>query len=65
MNPYPISDEQVCFYEENGYIRLDNVLAPTEVDVLRGALARAVEDKNKYNLNLGPRTDEGYTKVFL
>jgi hypothetical protein len=36
-----------------------------EVEVLRKALAQAVEDKNKYNLNLGPRTDEGYSKVFL
>jgi phytanoyl-CoA hydroxylase len=65
MDQYPISDEQVCFYEENGYIQLNNVLSPAEVEILRGALARAVEDKNKYNLNLGPRTDEGYTKVFL
>jgi ectoine hydroxylase-related dioxygenase (phytanoyl-CoA dioxygenase family) len=65
MNQYPLTEEQVRFYEENGYVRLDNVLTMTEVEVLRSAIAQAVEDKNKYNLNLGPRTDEGYAKVFL
>jgi phytanoyl-CoA hydroxylase len=65
MASYPITDDQVRFYEENGYIHLDNVLTMEEVEVLRRAIAQAVEDKNKYNLNLGPRTDEGYSKVFL
>jgi len=65
MNSYPITDDQVRFYELNGYIQLHNVLKMDEVEVLRKALARAVEDKNRLNLNLGPRTDDGYTKVFL
>ncbi|MEW6510960.1 MAG: phytanoyl-CoA dioxygenase family protein [Bacteroidota bacterium] len=65
MNAYPISEEEVRFYEENGYVRLDDVLTMEEVEILRAALDRAVEDKNKFQLNLGPRTDEGYTKVFL
>jgi phytanoyl-CoA hydroxylase len=60
-----ITEEQIRFYETNGYIRLENVLTMKEVDVLRGALARAVEDKERLNLQLGPRSDEGYTKVFL
>ena len=65
MNPYQITEEQIRFYEENGYVRLDNVLTMPDVDMLRAALATAIEDKNKLNLNLGPRTDEGYAKVFL
>ena len=65
MTEYPITEAQVRFYDENGYIQLDNVLDSAEVEVLRDALARAVEDKKKYNLNLGPRSDEGYAKVFL
>jgi hypothetical protein len=65
MNQYPLTEDHIRFYEENGYVQLDNVLNNAEVDVLRHALAQAVEDKNKYNLNLGPRTDEGYAKVFL
>ncbi len=65
MSHYPITEDQIRFYEDNGYVRLDHVLTRDEVEVLRRALAQAVEDKNKYKLNLGPRTDEGYTKVFL
>ena len=65
MNHYPITEDQIRFYRDNGYVRLDNVLTMEDVDVLRRALTQAVEDKNKFNLNLGPRSDEGYTKVFL
>ncbi len=65
MTTYPINEEQILFYETNGYVKLENVIPLDEVEILRAALARAVEDKNRYNLNLGPRTDEGYAKVFL
>jgi ectoine hydroxylase-related dioxygenase (phytanoyl-CoA dioxygenase family) len=65
MPDYPITEEQIRFYEQNGYVKLENVLSLEEVEILRTALARAVEDKNKFSLNLGPRTDEGYAKVFL
>jgi phytanoyl-CoA hydroxylase len=65
MNHYPLTEEHIRFYEENGYIKLDNVIDSGEVEVLRRALAQAVEDKEKYHFNLGPRTDEGYAKVFL
>jgi len=65
METYPLSEEQVRFYEENGYVRCNNILTVEEVDVLRTALAKAVEDMKTYKLNLGPRTDEGYAKVFL
>ncbi len=65
MAPYPITEEQIRFYEENGYVKCEDVIPMEEVERLRAALARAVEDKNRYNLNLGPRADEGYAKVFL
>ncbi len=65
MDQYSISEDQVRFYEENGFVKLENVISMGLVEKLRGALARAVEDKEKYHLNLGPRTDDGYTKVFL
>ena len=48
----PLTEDQIQFYEENGYVKLENVLDNTDVEVLRRALAQAVEDKNKYNLNL-------------
>ncbi len=65
MAQYPITEEQVRFYEENGYIQLHQVLLPAEVEWLRGHVDRAIEDVKTQKLNLGPRTDEGYTKVFL
>jgi phytanoyl-CoA hydroxylase len=65
MNQLLITEEQVRFYEENGYAKLENVLTLDEVGTLRDALARAVADKERLKLNLGPRTDEGYAKVFL
>ncbi|HMK39260.1 MAG TPA: phytanoyl-CoA dioxygenase family protein, partial [Bacteroidota bacterium] len=65
MEQYPVSEEQVRFYQENGYVRLDGVLGAAEVESLRSALAVAVEDRKKYDRNEGPRTDPGYAKVFL
>lgn len=61
----PITEEQIRSYEENGFVKLENVIPMGQVEKLREALAQAVEDKNRYNVNLGPRTDEGYAKVFL
>ncbi len=65
MDPYPLTEEQVAYYQENGFIRLEGVLTMDEVDALREGIARAVDDMRRHKLNLGPRTDAGYTKVFL
>ena len=65
MEHYPISEEQITFYEENGYIQLQNVLPMNEVEDLRAALQAAVEDRKRYQLNEGPRRDPEYEKVFL
>jgi ectoine hydroxylase-related dioxygenase (phytanoyl-CoA dioxygenase family) len=65
MDHFPITETQVKFYEENGYIQLHNVLSAAEVADLRTHVDRAIADVNAKKLNLGPRTDEGYTKVFL
>jgi len=65
VEEYPISEEQVRFFQENGYCRLDGVLTMQEVEALRVALDVAVEDRQKYARNEGPRTDDGYAKVFL
>ena len=65
MTEYPITEKDVVFYEENGYLQLHAVLSPAEVDDLRRYVDRAADDVRKYRLNLGPRTDEGYSKVFL
>jgi len=65
VDRYPITEAQIRFYRENGYVRLDNVLSMQEVDALRVALDVAVQDRQKYARNEGPRSDEGYAKVFL
>jgi phytanoyl-CoA hydroxylase len=60
-----ITEKDVDFFQENGYLQLHAVLSPAELDDLRSHVDRAVEDARKYHLNLGPRTDTGYSKVFL
>jgi ectoine hydroxylase-related dioxygenase (phytanoyl-CoA dioxygenase family) len=65
VDPYPITEEQIRFYQDNGYIQLHDVLPAAEIERLRAGMAQAVEDKKKYNANDGPRHDAGYTKVFL
>jgi len=62
---FALSEEQIRFYEENGFIQLDNVLTVEEVAALRTALDVAVEDRKRLQENWGPRGDEGYSKVFL
>jgi phytanoyl-CoA hydroxylase len=62
---YPITEDQVQFYEANGYVQLDDVLSGPEVERLRVAMQQAVDDRNVFQKNLGPRTDPGYAKVFL
>jgi phytanoyl-CoA hydroxylase len=62
---YAVTDEQVRFYAENGFVQLHNVLAPEEVAALRTALDVAIDDRKRLQENWGPRGDEGYTKVFL
>jgi hypothetical protein len=62
---YGVTEEQVRFYEENGFVQLHNVLTPAEVASLRRALDVAIEERKRLQENWGPRGDEGYTKVFL
>ncbi len=42
---YPVSDEDVAFFRDNGYVRFDNVLSADEVEAMREALARGTEQK--------------------
>jgi len=46
-SPYPITDEQVRFYQQNGYIQLFNVLSEAELERLRADIADAMEDRRK------------------
>jgi phytanoyl-CoA hydroxylase len=62
---YRVTEEQIRFYEENGFVQLHDVLTAEEVQTLRTALDVAIADRDRLKANWGPREDEGYTKVFL
>ena len=64
METYPITPEQIAFYQENGYIQLHDVLTDTELQDIRDAL----EDVNKMtldgNIHVSAANPE-YEKVFV
>jgi hypothetical protein len=62
---FDLREDQVRFYEENGYIQLLDVLTPEEVVTLRDAMDIAAADRKRLQENWGPRSDDGYSKVFL
>src|SRR5437588_835185 len=47
MAEYPLVDEQIAFYQENGYVQLFEVLTPEELEEVRAAL----EDSNRMILD--------------
>src|SRR5919198_3171463 len=61
---YPITEEQVRFYEENGYIQLLDVLTPGELEQVRAALdeVMAMQLDQQHDLSRG-RPD--YERIFV
>src|SRR5437660_10265334 len=61
---YAITDEQVRFYEENGYIQLLGVLTPEELEQVRTALdeVMAMQLDGQHDLSRG-RPD--YERIFV
>lgn len=49
---YPLTDEHVTFYRENGYVRCDGVLNNDEIEALRTALARIQETQQGFSRDL-------------
>ena len=47
---FEVADGQVRFYEENGFVHLQDVLTPEEVATLRHALDRAAEEVRQKQL---------------
>src|SRR3990170_4387213 len=61
MSVYPISEEQVRFYHDNGYVVLPDVLTADELDDLRRSLDEAMQ------MPLQHATDHAqgdYAKIF-
>lgn len=65
MSEYPITEDQIQFYEENGFIKLENVLILDEVEELRSAIRLAVEDQSRKGTVASASQDAEYRKVFL
>lgn len=42
---YPVSDDKVEFFQDNGYVRFDNVLSSDEAEAMRAALEVGMEAK--------------------
>ncbi len=64
VTEYPISEEQIAFYQENGYIQLHDVLTPQEVEQTRAAVADAMSRPLDAGHDLSGR-DAEYDKVFV
>lgn len=61
---YPLTDEQVRFYRENGYVQLFDVLTPEELEETRAAL----EDANQLTLDARHHTsarNPEYEQIFV
>jgi phytanoyl-CoA hydroxylase len=65
MANYPITDEQVRFYQEHGYVQLFNVLTPEELEEVRQCLDEVngmALDTKKHHLSAG-RPE--YERIFV
>lgn len=58
-----ISEDDIRFYQENGFIQVDNVLSAEEVDQVRAALEEALTGDAKQSFNQVGKNAE-YDKVF-
>src|SRR2546427_9441021 len=64
MSKYALSEEQVAFYQENGFVRLFDVVTAEELDFAREQLA----DANRMALDSKHHTSAGrpeYERIFV
>ncbi len=55
---YPVSDENVDSYRDNGYVRFDGVLTAEEVEAVREGLARGAEAQKGFSRDLAGGGDK-------
>lgn len=58
QTPYPVTDEKVGFYRDNGYVRFDGVLSADEVGAVREGLARGMEAQQGFSRDLAGGGDK-------
>jgi ectoine hydroxylase-related dioxygenase (phytanoyl-CoA dioxygenase family) len=61
--PLPLTDSQVDNYQENGFIKLKNVLSATAIDYMRETISSEVKKLNTQHLPMEER--DTYGKAFL
>jgi ectoine hydroxylase-related dioxygenase (phytanoyl-CoA dioxygenase family) len=61
--PYTLTPEQVNFYREHGYVKLQNVFAPDLIEHFRQAISKKVAELNTQRLPMDQRST--YDKAFL
>lgn len=59
---YPVSDEQVAFFRENGYVRFDNVLSNRELEVLRAGMEKARAERKGLVRDLAGESGDGESR---
>jgi ectoine hydroxylase-related dioxygenase (phytanoyl-CoA dioxygenase family) len=62
-SPFPLTREHIRYYQENGYIKLKNVLTPETLEFYRKEITGKVLELNTMHLPMGERTT--YQKAFL
>lgn len=58
QSEYPLTDEQVAFYQENGYVKCEQMFTSEEVEYLKEALAVAQEKRKGFVRDIGKKADE-------
>lgn len=59
---YPLSQEKIDEYQKNGFVKIEKLLSPEEVDELKELTDAAIETDV---LDRSKKQQEGYTAVFL
>ena len=55
---YPVSDEKVAFFRENGYVQFDNVLSEEELEIVRAGMDKARAERKGFVRDLAGNGDE-------
>lgn len=64
MNPKKIGDDDIQFYQENGYLQIPNFFTKEEISELGEALDKVVEDKRSRMIDGSGETSDDYNRVF-
>jgi ectoine hydroxylase-related dioxygenase (phytanoyl-CoA dioxygenase family) len=62
-SPYTLTDGQIAFYRENGFVKLKNVLSPDVIEHYGRVISQKVKDLNTQHLPIEQR--DTYGKAFL